>query len=107
MGKPLSAGDLLAAGQARGRTQASRPEQGEHVPEARASRGRYSRVVYLTEDQHRWARSVTALARRDGLSLSRSDVVRLAVGRARAEADERELGKALVALARTERHRRG
>ena len=66
-----------------------------------AAPARYRRVtVYLSEEQHRWAKRVAASAVDDGLALSASDVVRLALERLRA--DEGDLREALIEQAWTE-----
>ena len=87
--KSFSAGELLSAGRARSGVSTSghhnvQTSQRRDV-EAEAPPARYRRVtVYLTEEQHPWARRVAATAVEDGPALSASDVVRLALERLRA-----------------------
>jgi hypothetical protein len=82
-GKRLSAADMLGQGRARGGREAV--EDPAPAPTATSGRqdvetSRYKRVtVYLTEDQHRWAREAARGTALDGIGAS--DVVRLAITR--------------------------
>jgi hypothetical protein len=90
-GKRLSAADMLGQGRARGGREAiadPTPAVEDPTPApARARSGRqdvetsrYKRVtVYLTEDQHRWAREAARGTALDGIGAS--DVIRLAITR--------------------------
>jgi Arc/MetJ-type ribon-helix-helix transcriptional regulator len=57
-------------------------------------------TVYLTEEQHHWAKRVAASAVDDGPALSASDVVRLALERLKG--DGGDLRQALIEQAWTE-----
>src|ERR671932_1482986 len=96
--KSFSAADMLSQGKAR---TAQRATQRHDVLTSQQSEekeaARYKRVtVYMTEEQHAWARSVALGAMQEGLSLSVSDVVRFGLERLRAEGDGDKLKVALV-----------
>ena len=101
MGSPksFSAGELLSAGRARsgaakGQADDAQTSKRRDVP-TETTPARYRRVtVYLTEEQHRWAKQVAASAVDDGPALSASDVVRLALQRLKA--DGVDLREALI-----------
>jgi Arc/MetJ-type ribon-helix-helix transcriptional regulator len=70
---------------------------------AKNTAGSYHRTtIYLTDEQWRWLSRLAAQARLDDLSLSASDVIRLAVTRLRDQLPEKELRKALIAHVRSE-----
>jgi hypothetical protein len=59
--------------------------------------GSYHRTtIYITDEQRQWLGRIAAEARLDGLSLSASDVIRLALTRLQAELDDAQLRNALV-----------
>jgi DNA polymerase I-like protein with 3'-5' exonuclease and polymerase domains len=59
-------------------------------------------TIYLTDEQWRWLSRLAAQARLDGLPLSASDVIRLAVTRLRDQLSDKELRKALIAHVHSE-----
>jgi hypothetical protein len=70
---------------------------------AKNTAGSYHRTtIYPTDEQWRWLSRLAAQARLDDLSLSASDVIRLAVTRLRDQLPEKELRKALIAHVRSE-----
>ena len=87
---PSAPEKLLSAGRARSGTMKGPSDNAQtskrrDVPTETAP-ARYRRVtVYLTEEQHRWARRAALSTVDDGPALSASDVVRLALERLRAE----------------------
>jgi hypothetical protein len=63
---------------------------------AKNTPGSYHRTtIYLTDEQWRWLSRLAAQARLDDLSLSGSDVIRLAVTRLQDQLVDKELRKAL------------
>jgi Arc/MetJ-type ribon-helix-helix transcriptional regulator len=90
--------DMLGQGRARtgGPAEASAPAGVATSERHDVETAKYKRVtVYLTEDQHRWARA-TARATQDE-TISASDVIRLALTRLQqAQADGLELGRELA-----------
>jgi hypothetical protein len=73
---------------------------------AKHTAGSYHRTtIYLTDEQWRWLSRLAAQARLDDLSLSASDVIRLAVTRLRDQLSEKELRKALIVHVRSEAER--
>jgi Arc/MetJ-type ribon-helix-helix transcriptional regulator len=53
-------------------------------------------TVYLTDEQRQWLRRAAAKAQLDGLTVSASDVIRLALSRLQEEASEKQLHQDLV-----------
>ena len=95
-GKRVSVGELLNPGRAR-TTEGPAPTRTTGASERQdVETSRYKRVtVYLTDDQHRWARTAARAAEDD--SISASDVIRLAVTRLQdAQAGGLELGRELA-----------
>ena len=73
---------------------------------AKNTAGSYHRTtIYLTDEQWRWLSRLAAQARLDDLSLSASDVIRLAVTRLQDQLPEKELPKALIVHVRSEAER--
>src|SRR5215211_9437726 len=100
-GKRMSAHDMLNQGRARtagAELPAAAPPAGSTATSERqdVETSRYKRVtVYLTDEQHRWAKQAARAAGDE--SLSASDVIRLAVTRLReAQAGGLELGRELA-----------
>jgi hypothetical protein len=95
-GKRVSMTDMLGQGRARTGGPAEAPAGVATSERHDVETAKYKRVtVYLTEDQHRWAR---AAARATGdEAISASDVIRLALTRLQqAQADGLELGRELA-----------
>jgi len=99
--KSFSAADMLSQGRTR-TTQRSNQEHNVLTSQQRDEKeaARYKRVtVYMTEEQHAWARSVALGAMQDGISLSVSDVVRFGLEQLRAEGNGDKLQTELIAQA--------
>jgi Arc/MetJ-type ribon-helix-helix transcriptional regulator len=54
-------------------------------------------TVYLTEEQRQWLRRAAAKAQLEGLTVSASDVIRLALSRLQEQVSEKQLHQDLVA----------
>jgi Arc/MetJ-type ribon-helix-helix transcriptional regulator len=65
-------------------------------------RRRHHTTVYLTDEQRQWLRRAAAKAQLDGLTVSASDLIRLAVSRLQEQVSERQLHQDLVAHALAE-----
>jgi Arc/MetJ-type ribon-helix-helix transcriptional regulator len=62
-----------------------------------AAKAYHRTTVYLTDEQRQWLRHAAAKAQLDGLTVSASDVIRLAVSRLQEQVSEKQLHQALVA----------
>ena len=95
-GKRVSVADILSQG--RSRTAGAEPPAGSTAASERqdVETSKYKRVtVYLTDEQHRWAKTAARAAGDE--SLSASDVIRLAVARLQeAQAGGLDLGRELA-----------
>jgi Arc/MetJ-type ribon-helix-helix transcriptional regulator len=54
-------------------------------------------TVYLTDEQRQWLRRAAAKAQLDGLTVSASDLIRLALSRLQDQVTEKQLHKELAA----------
>jgi hypothetical protein len=99
-GKRVSVAEILSQGRARtagAELPASAPAGSTAASERQdVETSKYKRVtVYLTDEQHRWAKQAARAAGEE--SLSASDVIRLAVTRLQqAQADGLDLGRELA-----------
>jgi hypothetical protein len=62
-----------------------------------AAKAYHRTTVYLTDEQRRWLRRAAAKAQLEGLSVSASDVIRLALSRLQEQVSEKQLHQDLVA----------
>jgi Arc/MetJ-type ribon-helix-helix transcriptional regulator len=62
-----------------------------------AAKAYHRTTVYLTDEQRQWLRRAAAKAQLQGLTVSASDVIRLALSRLQKEVPEKQLHQELVA----------
>jgi Arc/MetJ-type ribon-helix-helix transcriptional regulator len=62
-----------------------------------AAKAYHRTTVYLTNEQRQWLRRAAAKAQLDGLTVSASDVIRLALSRLQEQVSEKQLHKDLAA----------
>jgi hypothetical protein len=71
-----------------------------------AAKAYHRTTVYLTDEQRQWLRRAAAKAQLEGLTVSASDLIRLALTRLQEQVSEKQLHKELTAhvLAEAERY---
>jgi Arc/MetJ-type ribon-helix-helix transcriptional regulator len=62
-----------------------------------AAKAYHRTTVYLTDEQHQWLRRAAAKAQLEGLTVSASDLIRLALTRLQGQVSEKQLHKELTA----------
>ncbi len=70
--------------------------------ESETTKSYHRTTIYLTGEQRRWLSQVSARARLDGLGLSASDVIRLALARLQNQLSEDELRHEVIAHVQAE-----